>query len=238
MTARPGVLSDALARSGFSRRRVNLAGTAAALRVLPPPVVWPNEPPQYPVTYGTPRTLLFVTVKRDNSCWRELYGHWWLEADQESYGWWPRAVPLGFLGLARGTGGILNGMGLLDRPGSWSRDSRHGDASAHAFHPVLTLPLSDDEVRTRLREFAHSYEGVWRWNWRPGGQHRTCRTFQDDQLRAAGLQEPTEHRASRGSGCPFLYRPRVTLWWLLALGDVIKAPRWFMAAQKASAHTT
>lgn len=165
------------------------------------------------VTYGAPRSLLFVTVKRDNPSWRDLFGHWWLEVGDQSYGWWPGAIPVGLRGLLAGTDGVLNGMGLLGRSGTWDRDPQHGQASAHSFHPVLTLALSDSEVRTRVRDCAHAYRGGWKWGSADGSRH-SCHSFQEALMQAAGLQEGLEHLASRGSGCPFLYRPRTLWWWL------------------------
>lgn len=184
---------------------------AARRRAVPAAPAAPTA--QADVSYGAPRTLLFVTIKRDNPGWRDLYGHWWVEVDrEESYGWWPARVPLGVRELLRGCGGTLNGMGLVGRGATWFRDSAHGRDAAHSFHPVLVDPVSDDEVRHRIRRFAHSYAGTWRWAWRPGGQRDTCRSFQDDLLAAAGLAEGLEHLPTRGRGCPFLYRPRTVLW--------------------------
>lgn len=119
-------------------------------------------------TYRAPRTLLFVTVKRDNPTWRDLYGHWWVESGEESYAWWPRAVPVGLRQLLTGTDGVLNGVGLLGRSGTWQQDAQHGRGAAHAFHPVLVEAISDEQVLTRMREYAHGYQGRWRWAWRPG----------------------------------------------------------------------
>lgn len=172
--------------------------------------------PAVEVTYGAPRTLLFITVKRDNPSWRDLYGHWWVEAGEESWGWWPRSLPMGIYAALCGTEGILNGVGLTGRSGTWRRDAQHGQPAAHSFHPVLVEPLSDDEVLRRMRAFAYGYRGRWQWSWTQRRRHYTCRSFQDDLLRAAGLVEGTEHLASRGSGCPFLYRPRTLLWWAQA----------------------
>ena len=195
-------------------RAANLRRTGMALD-RPRPLV-PTAAPGTGVdtVYGAPRTLLFVTVKRDNPTWRDLYGHWWLEVGDQSWGWWPRAVPVGLKQLLLGTGGVLNGIGLLGRSGTWYRDAQHGQDAAHAFHPVLVLPISDQQVRDRLRDYAHAYRGAWKWAWTARSQHDNCRSFQDRQLQAAGLQEGVEHLASRGSGCPFLYRPRTLLWWL------------------------
>lgn len=193
---------------------MNLRRTSRALqRPRPAPPAAP-VPTGVETTYGAPRSLLFVTVKRDNPSWADLYGHWWLEIGEQSYGWWPRAVPVGMVALLTGTGGVLNGMGLFGRSGTWDRDPQHGQIAAHAFHPVLTLVVSDAEVQARVRGFAQSHHGRWRWAWSPRAEGESCRSFQDDLLRAAGLQEGIGDLASRGSGCPFLYRPRSVLWWL------------------------
>ncbi len=177
------------------------------------------------VIWGAPRTLLWVTVKRDNPTLRDIYGHWWVEAGQESWGWWPRAVPVGLRQLACGTEGILNGVGLVGRKGTWSRDTQHGLGAAHAFHPVLRDAISDDEVAARLRRFAQSYSGRWQWAWTRRGQHDTCRSFHDELLRAAGLTEGLENLASRGSGCPFLYQPRTLIWHAQDLLDAARRRR-------------
>lgn len=79
---------------------------------------------------------------------------------------------------------------------------------------MLVLPLSDEQVRDRLCEYAHDYRGAWKWALTARSQHGTRRSFQDGLLQAAGLREGLEHLASRGSGCPFRYRPRTLLWWL------------------------
>jgi len=196
-------------------RAANLRRTGAALRrwIAEQPSA-AAAPPALDVetTWGAPRTLLWVTVKRDNPTLRDLYGHWWVEAGQESWGWWPRAVPVGMRQLARGTDGVLNGVGLIGRTGTWSRDAQHGQPAAHAFHPVLVDPVPDERVAAQLRRYAQGYSGRWRWAWTHWAEHDTCRSFQDGLLQAAGLTEGVEHLASRGSGCPFLYPPRTLLW--------------------------
>jgi hypothetical protein len=232
---RPGVLHEVRRRARRLRARsrlraANLRRTQAALRRKPaaPPVTGALAAAPgtgVDTAWGAPRTLLWVTVKRDNPTLRDLYGHWWVEAGDESWGWWPRAVPVGLRQLARGTDGVLNGAGLLGRAGTWSRDAQHGQPAAHAFHPVLLEPVPDDEVAARLRGYAHGYSGVWRWAWTRRSQHDTCRSFQDGLLQAAGLAEGLEHLASRGSGCPFLYRPRTVLWRVQDLLDAVRGRR-------------
>ena len=198
-------------------RAANLRRTHAALQRRP--ALLEPEAAFHPVpdvsvetVWGAPRTLLWVTVKRDNPTLRDLYGHWWVEAGDQSWGWWPRAVPVGLWQLARGTEGILNGVGLIGRKGTWSRDVQHGEPAAHAFHPILVEPISDEEVAARLRSYARRYSGAWQWAWTRRSTHDTCRSFQDGLLQAAGLTEGLQHLASRGSGCPFLYHPRTLLW--------------------------
>ena len=205
-------------------RAANLQRTGAAIRRRrdTPATIAAAPVPAVETAWGAPRTLLWVTVKRDNPTLRDLYGHWWVEAGEHSWGWWPRAVPVGVRHLARGTDGVLNGVGLLGRTGTWSRDAQHGRPAAHAFHPVLVDPVTDDEVAVRLRRYAHCYTGRWQWAWTRRAEHDTCRSFQDGLLRAAGLTEGLEHLASRGSGCPFLYRPRTVLW---RVQDVLEPAR-------------
>lgn len=210
-------------------RAANLRRTQAAVRrkpAAPPVAAAPAGPtPNVQTVWGAPRTLLWVTVKRDNPTLRDLYGHWWVEAGDESWGWWPRAVPVGLRQLALGTDGVLNGAGLIGRAGTWSRDAQHGQPAAHAFHPVLVEAVPDDEVAARLRAYAHGYSGEWRWAWTRRAEHDTCRSFQDELLRAAGLTEGLQHLASRGSGCPFLYRPRTLRWWAQDLLDAVRGRR-------------
>ncbi len=233
-TRRPGVLQKVRRRARRLRARsrlraANLRRTEATLRrrpcVPPPAAAPPSAASGVETVWGAPRTLLWATVKRDNPTLRDLYGHWWVEAGDESWGWWPRAVPVGLRQLARGTDGVLNGAGLLGRTGTWSRDAQHGQPAAHAFHPVLVEPVPDEEVAARLRGYAHGYSGVWRWAWTRRSEHDTCRSFQDGLLQAAGLAEGLEHLASRGSGCPFLYRPRTVLWRAQDLLDAVRGRR-------------
>lgn len=216
-------------------RAANLRGTGAALRrradARAPDVDAVSAPPAgVETTYGAPRTLLSVTVKRDNPHWFDLYGHWWVEVGEQSWGWWPRELPVGLRQLVRGTDGVLNGTGLVGGKGTWQRDPQHGRHAAHSFHPVLVEPISEQEVLARLRTFADDYRGEWRWAWTRRSTHDTCRTFQDGLLRAAGLTETLQDLSSRGSGCPFLYPPRTVLW---RAQDLLDEARIRMAQQPA-----
>ena len=219
LRARSRLRAANLRRTGAALHRRPAAQPSAAAAELPPAVGGVET------TWGAPRTLLWVTVKRDNPTLRDIYGHWWVEAGEQSWGWWPRAVPVGVRQLARGTDGVLNGVGLIGQSGTWSRDAHHGQSAAHSFHPVLVDPVSDDEVAARLGRYALGYSGRWQWAWTRRSEHDTCRSFQDGLLRAAGLTEGREHLASRGSGCPFLYPPRTLLWRAQDLLDAARARR-------------
>ena len=203
-----------------ARRRLRQINARRVQRALLTPIPgsasWqPGAPPDALTTYAAPRSLLYITVKRDNTSWRTLYGHWWVELDeQESYGWWPATVPLRIRDLVRGTDGVLNGVGLLGMTGSWSRDPNHGQLAAHAFHPVLEVANSDDQVRQDIRRFAHGYRTRWRWHWSAHRSAGTCRGFQDDLFAAVGLADGPGRLPTRGSGCPFLYQLRRPWWWL------------------------
>lgn len=203
---------------------MNLSRAQRAQRAPVPPA--PPAPAStdvaVPTEYGAPRTLLYVTVKRDNTSWRSLYGHWWLEIDDESYGWWPAAVPLRVMDLLRGTHGVLNGVGLLQMKGTWFRDPNHGLAAMHEFHPTLRVVKPDEEVRLQVRSFAHGYRARWRWHWNPDRSSGTCRSFQDELLTDVGLSAGPDRLHTRGSGCPFLYPLRRPLWVVADVADDLR----------------
>lgn len=197
-------------------RQINARRVARALqgRVVVPSPRQAAAAPAAPTTYGAPRSLLYMTVKRNNTSWRALYGHWWVELDDgESYGWWPVSVPLRLRDLVRGTDGVLNGVGLLGMKGSWSRDPNHGQPAVHAFHPVLQVVKSDEQVRHEIGRFARAYRTRWRWHWSSRRHAGTCRGFQDDLCTAVGLNDGDGQLHTRGSGCPFMYQVRRPRWW-------------------------
>ena len=207
-------------RRARARARLRRVNASRVQRALLSPIPSPDHDDavavvEPPTTYGAPRTLLFVTVKRDNTSWRSLYGHWWVEVDgRESYGWWPATVPLRVADLVRGTSGILNAIGLLGMKGTWYRDPNHGQPAMHVFHPVLATVQTDARVRAEIRRFAHDYRQRWRWHWSAQRTSGTCRAFQDELFATVGLEEGREHLHTRGSGCPFLYHFRRGQWWL------------------------
>jgi hypothetical protein len=143
----------------------------------------------------------FVTVKRNAPLTGRSYGHWWVELDgEESYGWWPARVPLGAAGLMRGTGAVLNGLGVCP-DGAPNRDPNHGLLADYEFHPVLIRDRTDDDVRVAIRAFVTGFEGGWRWSTRPT---MNCRLFQLALMDAAYLVDGTGNYGTRGAGCPAL----------------------------------
>lgn len=157
-----------------------------------------------------PRVLPYVTVKRTNPRVGDTFGHWWVEVDgAESYGWWPDRCPIRVRDFLFGTSGGVNGLGGSCVGGTAMTDPHHREPAQHAFHPKLVVRKSDRRVRRDLRAFAQAFTGEWRYSTKPTSND--CRSFQLRLLHAAGLEEPSEHAHTRGTGCPFLslFRTRV-----------------------------
>lgn len=170
---------------------------------------------------AVPRVLTWAVVKRiDPQLW-DTWGHWWIEFDDESYGWWPDPCPMGWRAAMLGTGGVLNGRGTTTT-GTWTCDAYHGEEPDHWFHPTLVVDKSDEQVRAEIRAFSHSYVGGFRWQWwwlREEAEN--CRTFQDRLFEAVGLYEEPGYLYTRGSGCPFMFPLRRVKWGVI---DTVAVP--------------
>ncbi|MHB1534113.1 MAG: hypothetical protein ACYC1D_05780 [Acidimicrobiales bacterium] len=77
----------------------------------------------------------------------------------------------------------------------------------YEFHPVLVVASSDEEIRSRVREFVVHFSGEWRWSTRPS---MNCRLFQLALFDAVGLVDGTGNYHTRG-GCPALAPLRRTM---------------------------
>ena len=157
-----------------------------------------------------------ITVKRKRVQWLALlrsklgkkpspddpYGHWWLEFDGESYGWWPKnGVTL--IESLTSVPGRLNGTDDMHADGlaSETRDGHHGDSGDEEFHPRRRMGLlggaklqhgsavgtnckcvTEDETKDCVRTFARQYHGRWSYPW---GQN--CHSFQASALRSCCL---------------------------------------------------
>ena len=148
-----------------------------------------------------PRVVEFITVKRNVPLVGRSYGHWWVEIDGvESYGWWPGRTPLRTKDVLGGAPGVLNGTAATGDGGT-ARDPNHGMVADYEFHPVLTVPRTNAEVRHAIRAFAQAFRGQWRWSIRPS---MNCRLFQLAMFDAVGLVDGTGDYHTRGAGCPVL----------------------------------
>lgn len=120
------------------------------------------------------------------------YGHWWTEVGtDESYGWWPESS-VNYKGTLTGVPGILNRK--KPAPTVPSTDPHHQDPADLEFHPMMQTTKTDPiavkkEVRDKIRDFAKSYSGTWRWTL-GGGQN--CHTFQEALMKEVGLKKPDE----------------------------------------------
>ena len=155
-----------------------------------------------------------ITVKRKSVKWlgilkqklgkkesnEDTYGHWWLEFDGESYGWWPKDG-VGLAETLSGTPGELNGQ--TNFGGSATKDPHDGDSADETFHPnrrsgFLSLGkleygsgkgkdcgcVTVDEIKDSLREFAKQYSGTWSY---PLGQN--CHSYQKAALKSSCLKK-------------------------------------------------
>ncbi len=152
-----------------------------------------------------------ITMKRKHVKWlvilkeklgkkssgEDTYGHWWMEFDGESYGWWPKD-PLGLVDTLVGVPGELNGQTSFG--GTSTTDPHHGDSAEESFHPkrrdrgeleageiVGGTPCkcaTVDEIKQCLRAYAGVYGGSWSYPW---GQN--CHSFQNSAMRACCLKK-------------------------------------------------
>ena len=114
----------------------------------------------------------------------DYYGHWWVEFDGESYGWWP-SKPVGLAETIKGIPGEVNGISNFS--GSEKRDPHHGDSANESFHPRRRDTgkmkygsakgkrcecTTEDDAKQCLRAFAASYSGNWSY------PRNSCHTFQ------------------------------------------------------------
>jgi RHS repeat-associated protein len=152
-------------------------------------------------------TFNTITIKRKEVLWMDIlksalglptsggdkYGHWWIEFNGESYGWWPKD-PVGLAGTLLGVPGELNGQTYF--AGTSTKDPHHGDSADLVFHPQRrNFPwwyelkhggavntkckcATEDQVKDCARAFANAYSGSWSY---PLGQN--CHSFQTKMMK-------------------------------------------------------
>jgi RHS repeat-associated protein len=176
-----------------------------------------NDPLQAVDPFGL-ETLSSITVKRKQVLWLALlksslgkkpapddpYGHWWIELDGESYGWWPEEGVTLIQTLA-GVPGKLNGTATMHAQGlaSPTRDGHHGDTAELEFQPSRRTGIfgrrkieygqaegksckcaDEAEIKDCLKAFARQYSGNWSYPW---GQN--CHSFQRSALCSCCLKK-------------------------------------------------
>ena len=129
-----------------------------------------------------------ITMKRRNIhlTGNDKYGHWWVEIDGESYGWWPK-YPVDTWGTLTGVEGELNGQTSFG--GTPTRDPHHGDSAEDVFNPKISSSgtckcQTCEKAVSCIRAFARSYAGTWSWPW---GQN--CHSFQTSMMRKCCLEK-------------------------------------------------
>jgi hypothetical protein len=151
--------------------------------------------------------LSSITIKRKHVKWlallkqalgkdpgpEDIYGHWWIVFDGESYGWWPKDK-VGLVGTVTGVPGELNGQTSFG--GSPTQDPHHGDSGETEFNPykqnfgklkygskVKCCAATEAEIKDCAREFAKAYSGNWSYPW---GQN--CHSFQRGMMNACCMK--------------------------------------------------
>lgn len=108
---------------------------------------------------------------------QDLYGHWWVEINNESYGWWPEH-PVTLPETIKGVGGFLNGFkNPTNVPNS--KDLDHGKMADEEFVMIVAKDdtRTQDDVINIIRAFAKSFSAGWSYPARPP-RYENCHTFQ------------------------------------------------------------
>ena len=158
-----------------------------------------NRPVDCFDSIGTDVYYMSITIKRkhlrmisailddivESNSDEDYWGHWWIEFDEESYGWWPSRNLANIKDAMKGVPGDLNGRKAFG--GTETRDPYHGKVSDEMFHPRRKETdemrygeakgkkcqcATEEVVKDCIRKFAKSYSGEWRW------PVKTCQTFQ------------------------------------------------------------
>lgn len=123
---------------------------------------------------------VFIKRKNIDLFGSDKYGHWWIEIDGESYGWWPKN-PVGPLDTIFGVPGELNGQTSFG--GTATLDPHDGDPADKSWQAKHTDGKTDAEVKGLIRSFATGYSGDWSW---PFGQN--CHSFQKSLMKASFIE--------------------------------------------------
>jgi len=173
----------------------------------PPPT---EEPKQEPEEEKKDRELKRIVFKRKDVLWgkiigsklkiidpgdADLYGHWWVEIDNnEAYGWWPDGQ-VSFTETIQGVDGILN----------WGddQDPHLGDDGNEEFSPVIDAddPRTTDDIIACIRDFAENYGTKHpKWSYPARGNMGNCHTFQEDMMKHCNINRKgtVTHKDTKG----------------------------------------
>lgn len=105
---------------------------------------------------------------------RDLYGHWWVEIGDQSYGWWPKKQ-VDFFSTISGVDGILNR--------GRARDLDHGKPGDEEFQMIVDKndKRTPEDVVKLIEIFAKSFKSGWAYPSRPG--YDNCHTFQEKMIK-------------------------------------------------------
>jgi len=109
---------------------------------------------------------------------RDTYGHWWVEINNESYGWWPDGQ-VDFLNTIKGVDGVLNW-------GRGNQDPDHGTMANEEFCMIVDKEdtRSVDSITKIIRDFATNFhEKTNGWRYPAIGGYDNCHTFQKKMIK-------------------------------------------------------
>lgn len=146
------------------------------------------------LTIFVSRILKTVTFKRNNIHLFPLdYGHWWVEIQNESYGWWPVDGDLGH-GYKKILNTVIGVRGCLNGPtnginGAINKDPHHGEEAETMFHPIVINEKNARQIEADIKNFASDYtksHKIWQYPF------ANCHTFQESMMKKVGLKEPKQ----------------------------------------------
>jgi RHS repeat-associated protein len=149
--------------------------------------------------------IYYSDVKKMNVA-DDLYGHWWIEIENESYGWWP-IKKVGFWETLVGVPGEVNGISTFG--GSSTRDPDHGQVPDVMYHPWRNVGLlksnrlwygplkgdscrcvNEDDIKKCIRDFALKFSRINGETWSyPFGNGNNCHDFVEKVLAACCLKD-------------------------------------------------
>ncbi len=127
----------------------------------------------------------------------DTYGHWWVEVNDKSYGWWP-VGQVSFWNTIKGVDGILN---WSEEGKTTELDPHHGDDANEEFCMIVSRDdlRTMDDIASIMRSFALSFESGWAYPARWG--YDNCHSFQKKIIKKCDFYQKgkSEYKDNKGN---------------------------------------